>query len=375
MSIIMNQRAKVVGPWFRFLGAVSAALVLFALGAFYVSIGRAPTSDFMTFRASGAALLSGGDIYAVVPPQDAPNLNPPFAALLFVPLAAVSTSAALVIWASCIVASLVGAAAVISRTLQQPFMAIAPVAAVLHPTLVAVAIGQMGIPLLLILTLAWSAERRQAARLTGLAIGLAVALKVFVAVLLVSLCIRREWRALAWTAVGAGIALAVGATVTGMDGYREWVLALRAPHDVAFPLNASLLGLIRRRVADPGLANAIWLGGAMALGVVVVALLWRVRDDVDRSWGIALAAALLLSPLGWIYYLPILTPVLLALWTRGSRMAFVALILLVPPVFAFHGLAGEWLTVTLIVSLVACATGPLIRPAAMIAGEAQCGWS
>jgi glycosyl transferase family 87 len=366
----MNLQDFERSPWSRFLAAVSAALILFVLGAFYVSIGRAPTSDFMTFRAAGAALLRGGDIYAVIPPQDAPNLNPPFAALLFVPLAAVSISAALAIWASCIVACLAGAAAVISRTLRQPFTVVASVAAVLHPTLVAVAIGQMGIPLLLILTVAWAAHRRQVARLTGLAIGLAVALKIFVAVLLVSLCIRREWRALAWAVVAAGVAVAVGAMVVGLDAYRGWFLALGAPHDIAFPLNGSLLGLIHRSVADPGFANVIWLGAAMALGVVVVALLWRVRDDPDRSWGIALAAALLLSPLGWIYYFPILIPPLLALSTRGSRPAFVALMLLVPPVVVFPGLAGEWLTGTLIVSIAVCATGPLIRPTATTVGEA-----
>jgi hypothetical protein len=99
-----------------------------------------------------------------------------------------------------------------------------------------------------------------------------------------------------------------------------WIGRGAPPHTVEFPLNASVLGLIRRNVADPGLANAIWLGGAMALGVVVVALLGRVRDDVDRSWGIALAAGLLLSPLGWICYFPILMPPLLALRRRGSRM-------------------------------------------------------
>jgi hypothetical protein len=345
-----------VSPWLRIpLGWVSVVCVVIAVAGFFITLGSAPESDFMTFRASGAALLSGGDLYAVIPPQQVPNLNPPFTALLFVPLAAVSPLTAMVIWESFIVACLVVAIALIGWTLRQPFLATAPLVVLSHPTLAAVAIGQMGIPLLVVLTVAWTADRRKTVRLAGLAIGLAVALKLFVAVLLVALCLRREWRTLAWATIGGGITAVLGVLAAGIDGYRGWfqTLALRAPHFVEFPLNASLPGLVHRNVADPGLANGIWLMSAIVLGLVVVALLWRVRDDVDRSWGIALTAGLLLSPLGWMYYFPILIPALIALWARGSRMALLALLLFIPPVTR----SGEWLTITLLVSLAACAIG------------------
>lgn len=347
------RRLAVIWPG---LGVAAIVMLAVAFRVFYEN-SRRPSSDFMTFRASGVALLNGSDLYGITPPQIFANLNPPFATLLFVPLAAMPVSAALVCWGAFIVACLLGAAVVMTRTLRQPFLLIAPLVVLFHPTIVAVAVGQMGIPLLLVLTLAWSADRRQAARLTGLAIGVAVALKMFMAVILVSLCIRRQWRTLAWSAAGAGIATAIGLLLVGLDGYRGWLGALQTPHVIEFPSNASLLGLFRRRVADPWLANALWMIAATILGLATVALLWRVRDDTDRSWGIASAAAILLSPLGWIYYFPILTPALVALWTRGSRIARLALVLLMVPVIQSQPFAAEWLTGTLVVSLIACAAG------------------
>ena len=349
------------GMRYRILGVVSIALLVVAARGFFVAVGPDPTSDFMTFRASGEALLRGGDLYAVIPPQTVPNLNPPYTALLFLLPAAVPIPVALALWELFVVACLAAAAVIVSRTLQLPFRIVAPLIAVLHPTLIAVAIGQMGIPLMLLLTAAWAADRRRAAQLAGVAIGLAVALKMFVAVLLVSLCIRRQWRTLAWSAVAVAVAVSIGFLVAGVDGYRGWLLALRAPHNIGFPLNASLLGLVHRHVADPARVEAIWVIGAGALGLATIALLWRVRDDVDRAWGVALAAALLLSPLGWIYYLPILAPPLLALWTRGSQPALIALGMLMVPVTPFHGLAGEWLTITLIVSMIVAARSPHTR--------------
>ena len=182
----------------------------------------------------------------------------------------------------------------------------------------------MGIPLLLVLTLAWSADRRQAARLAGLAIGLAVALKVFMAVILVSLCIRRQWRTLAWSAAGAGIATAVG-----LRARRRRRLSWMAPG----ALQSATDDRVSVERLAPGICSVgaspihrlstcyLWMMAATIVGLATVALLWRVRDDTDRSWGDCGGGGHLAFPLGWIYYFPILTPALVALWTRGSRIA------------------------------------------------------
>jgi hypothetical protein len=87
-------------------------------------------------------------------------------------------------------------------------------------------------------------------------------------------------------------------------------------------LNGSLLGWLQRSlaagpwryavVADrPDLVLPLWLGLAGAVGVLT---LWRVGRlrSVDRQWLLVTTAALLVSPLGWLYYFWLLLPPLTA---------------------------------------------------------------
>ena len=72
--------------------------------------------------------------------------------------------------------------------------------------------------------------------------------------------------------------------------------------------------------------------------------------DRDRAWALMLVSSLLLSPLGWMYYLPLAAGPLLAvarrssMWTRGIIVAGCAC-LLVPPFFILA--LGAWGTLIL----------------------------
>jgi len=67
------------------------------------------------------------------------------------------------------------------------------------------------------------------------------------------------------------------------------------------------------------LARPLWLAGAGAIAAVTAWRTWpgsRTAADPDRLFALLLVAALLVSPLGWIYYLPLAAAPLVALAAR-----------------------------------------------------------
>jgi hypothetical protein len=95
-------------------------------------------------------------------------------------------------------------------------------------------------------------------------------------------------------------------------------------------MNASLEGWIARTAAGgadvSGLPPSIRLA-SLAAGVAIVMLtIARTRDvDVERSWPLLVTTALLVSPLGWIYYFWWIFPGI-----RPWRVLLVAPLLWVP---------------------------------------------
>jgi multisubunit Na+/H+ antiporter MnhB subunit len=96
-------------------------------------------------------------------------------------------------------------------------------------------------------------------------------------------------------------------------------------------------------VHAPDLAIPVGLALAIVIAVVTAWRTWpwqRARTDVDRAFAVLLVAALLVSPLGWIYYLPLATAPLLSLAMRrtlsipglaGTALVVIALGLLYLP--------------------------------------------
>jgi hypothetical protein len=137
---------------------------------------------------------------------------------------------------------------------------------------------------------------------------------------------RREWRTLrsmiAVYVVLAGIGLFAGLRVT-----RSWIETLRSIGEkTSHVVNASWPGLVARVfnvdlsqpepayrpfIVAPTLASTLSLGGVIAIGLVSA---WAIRRSRNRDvhWAILAAAMLLMSPLGWMYYLPLLLPPLAA---------------------------------------------------------------
>jgi hypothetical protein len=181
---------------------------------------------------------------------------------------------------------------------------------------------------MLLLAVGWGAARRDRDMLAGVALGLAISLKLYVGLFLLVFLLLRRLRLLAWAlgtfAVGALLALAV----FGMGAYREYLAALGSVTWYAASWNASYLGFFTRIFGGSGnvpLAQAPWLAYALGYGLALVSIgllawqAWRKTEQAstrrfDLLFALTLVVMLLASPLGWMYYFPYLIIPFLVAW-------------------------------------------------------------
>ena len=139
----------------------------------------------------------------------------------------------------------------------------------------------------------------------------------------------------------ASRACAVGAVAYGPGSYVSWIHQLRQATWAWPALNASIWAIPARAlqttpdyqpiaVAPDGAAQLI---GA-ALGALIVARTARVlhrTQDTDRGWALSLCAVFLALPLGWVYYVWWLVPVIRVIRLPRSIWAAFALGMVIPP--------------------------------------------
>jgi hypothetical protein len=196
--------------------------------------------------------------------------------------------------------------------------------------------GQVTGLLMALVTAIWLEARRGRWVRAGVLIGVAVSLKMFLWPLGAYLLLRRAWGGVASAcAAGAG-AFIVGLTMFGVQAHRDWLQALRDVQWTGAVMNASVYGLISRTwtIDVSGTPSALALSSAVALVVVAIGL-WAAAsaETTDDGMALVLTSALLASPLGWIYYLPIVAGPLLA---RRHALQPVAIGLCLIPFFLLY---------------------------------------
>lgn len=272
-------------------------------------IDGVPTRDFAMLYVTAERASAQQPLYRQTGPASVGpllNFNPPHLHVLLVPLTLVPLRTAYLVWNGIslllLTAILHISVAETGRRLTRAewYLLIACVlgSAGLAATL---RLGQVSLWLALPLTLSWRAARKSRSLPTAIWFGIALSVKPFLLLGLPVLLLRGQ----VWVALLAGIvavaALAAGGLWLGWSSLTDWLEVFRAPRGTAYTFNASLQGIGAR-------ADAPAIYGLLASAVVGLLTLWRVqRTDEDMAWALWLTAALLCSPLGWIYYLPMLT--------------------------------------------------------------------
>lgn len=302
------KRAKsLIGP---LLFAAALLPVVFTIAA--IAYGGIPP-DFASFYESGRAWLNGAPPYPGS--SEFPNMNPPSAVvLLFAPLAHLNSTLASLIWCGVGVIGVAASGRLIARELGS--LRDGALLALSVPAGLSWIEGQITWLLLYPITRAWIAYRNRQPLMSGLWLGPVIAVKPFLALLPLSL----GFIALLVSGLcSAGISSVVIAW-THWPVWRTWIDTAAAVPFVGYLNNASLWAPAARAVRAHTVAQVGWLASVLILtsGAVMLVLTYR-DEDPDRRWLAGGLFALLLSPLGWIYYAPLFVGPLLAVLRDGSR--------------------------------------------------------
>ncbi|MGF1471100.1 MAG: glycosyltransferase family 87 protein [Rubrobacteraceae bacterium] len=290
-------------------------------------------ADFDSFWRSAEAGLEERDIYLTG--ARLVNLNPPFWTLVVLPFGLMEPLHAYRLFVLITLCITVGAVAWMAGELRlRAGWAVVAAGAVLvsSPFLATLALGQMYPILTLGLVAAWVLDRRGQNVPSGLVLGLMMALKPSLGLLMLWPAVRKKW-----DAVGATIASGAGATLLAtlafgpQATYRYAEVVLETDVD-GFWDNASIVGTVTRmftetRYAEP-LAVLPWLVPAsygLGLALIILTAI-KARDGSELGLWALVAASLLASPIAWNNYLLLLVPGVLILLARG-RVALALLLL------------------------------------------------
>ena len=317
-----------------------------------VAVARRPdagATDFKTFYQSSRQYLAGTDPYVPFDPNRGPNLNPPWVVAVMAQLGRTPLPVAAGVWWAVSFVCLFAAIALIARAVAPGHaVAIASSVLVTQAAYANLRLGQVAWPLMLLLTGAWLADRSRRPVLCGVLVGAAAAWKPFLLVFAPYLLWRREWRAFAAMTATIAVTVLAGLLAVGVAGYESWLASLRLVGWAGHPLNASLRGLLTRGLTVPTLTEQptspvivapAWLDPAWLVAVAaVIAVGVRqivVTRSVDVAWATLTLSALLVSPLGWVHYVPIATGPLVAVLVAGRpgamQLAAVGVALLCVP--------------------------------------------
>lgn len=305
---------------------MTAGAMLAVVGVYTFFAVPPLTNDFGVFYREGAAWLDGRPLYAGA---GRPNLNPPAPTVaLFGPLARLPYEWAQIVWLIAGALSVAASIRLVRHELRLSPRQVVEVAGLLFMTqgaLMALRSGQVTWLLLYPVTRAWAAHRRGRDTHTGIWLGLAIAVKPPLALIALLLPLT--------TILGGGVtALLLSAAmlpVTGWEPWVTWVGQRDAVTWLASPANASLWGaaarLEWRAGAAPGLADLSLLSfaGVLLAGAALGFDGARQRQP-DRRFFCAVLWSLLVSPLGWAYYLPLAVGPAAAAWpaTWGATIAY-----------------------------------------------------
>jgi Glycosyltransferase family 87 len=315
---------------------------------FRLTLADPTHSDFTIFYYTARMVADGLPMYGESPARygvtwaadHLGNLNPPHVQLLFLPLASLSYGQALAAFVAVSAVALALSIWLVAREIEVGwswrlfwFGGALTISSAAFTTVAVTC--ELTFLLMVPFTLAWSAWRRERWAAAGAWLGVCASVKLFVLLFVPVLVWQRRWKAVGASAAAGAAVVLVGMSCFGAESYLQWTTTLGRVGWWWLPMNASWQGFVSRvcqgSTSVAPVARLDWLVTPLALtggAVIAGATLWIARPaaarrhDRDRSMLLTLLGAILASPLGWVYYLPLAYGPLVG-WLSARRWAIV----------------------------------------------------
>lgn len=356
--------------------ACLAGLLIMLYGSVWSGMQAPGASDFYKFYLSSKNLLEGAPVYwdtrhlalhegvcatgslskleAITKPQNEsdlmqclhPNLNSPVFVLLTSPLGLLDYEYAWLMWS---IGSLTCAFLAIFMLLYNRVTSDTPSVAPLiftlffayGPSLENHAFGQVSFYCLFALVLSWVAQHRDKPALAGTILGVLASMKLFFGIFLIALLITRQFRSAIYFMASCAFVLIASVLLVGVDNSKAYIESTRYITWHGASWNASLHGFFARLLGE-GLTPAAMrsvistqqatIAGS---GIIIVAFIFALNNlhplfsitakkkmATELFYAITLPVMLLVSPLGWIYYFPLLIISLLVFWSYSRNLPY-----------------------------------------------------
>lgn len=288
------------------IGVFIQVPLIFCLWLAWYMYGHGGGVDFAIFRVAGWEVLHGHTPY-VAPTHKLLAANDHFVyptpfALPFIPFALIPQHVGAVVFFLLSVAAVLASIWLLGVRDWRCYGA----SMLMAPVFGAFGVGSIGPFLLLLCALGWRFRDRTVA---GVPIALAAAAKLFLWPLLVWLLVTRRFRAFAASVATIAATLALWAAIDP-GGLRRYPQTVHVLNEVQRWKSYSVQSLLISLHA-PALTSELVAGAVAVAAVVALVLLRRRRDEV--TFGIAVVAALLATPILWNHYLVLLVaPIALA---------------------------------------------------------------
>jgi alpha-1,2-mannosyltransferase len=317
--------------------------------------------DFNVFLHSARALWEGGDVYTE---NGGPSIstNPPVWTVLVAPLALLEP---IIAYRTFVLITMLAGVTYVAWMADElglrPSWAVVGAAMLFFssPFFGTLVLGQVYPLLALGLVVAWIADRRGKPLVSGVALGLVLAVKPQFAPVLLWPLMRRNWRMVVAT-LGSGIAATlVGVVVAGPGAFIEWVAYVSSRQPDGYWDNNTLPAAAARLFRDNYFVEPIailpWaepVAYVLAIGVIILTALW-VRHDPEMGLWALVAASLLVPSVSWHNYLLLLGPGILLLLARGWTAPALLLLALqfIPPAWSEPWRHGSTVAAALMLNL------------------------
>jgi len=329
----------------------------------WVGLSSGKYSDFVVWYEAARALREGRELYFTdVAESGFRNMNPPQLVMLMAPLAWFSIRGALIAWWLVTAAAMFGTVRLWREALPRKWpLALFSLLLVSAAGYLNIRAGNQSWVIAWAVTWGWILWRRSRISEAAAILGAAASIKMFLLILVPYMVWRRQWRAAVFFVIGVGASYALGFVVAGPHAFVSWVQALKDQTWQGQALSMSVLGIatrvlrpsgvFRHLVVWPEAVVPVWL---LASAVLTVATAWRLRfeSSIDRNVAAVLILMLLVTPSGWVYYLPLAAGPLAAVAavsSQRSRWLWIAgvLLLLFPYFLLDLGQPSPWATVTI----------------------------